>query len=86
MLFPGKTADAEAVRVEFGDVPAGGTTGYRDVPSGVYPYAAYQYRLGDRVVTQPITDWIGESPPEGNKFTYRLALDWKKQMGNRRYL
>ena len=50
VLFPGPTADAEATRVGFGDVPAGQTTEYRNVPSEVYRYAAYEYTLDSRVV------------------------------------
>jgi hypothetical protein len=81
ILFPGSTADAEATRVEFGDVPVGQTTEYRNVPSGVYRYAAYEYTLDSRVVNQAVTDWVGESPPEGEKFTYRIELDSKKEPG-----
>ena len=82
VLFPGRTADAEATRVEFGDVQAGQTTEYRYVPSGVYRYAAYEYLLDSRVVTQPVIDRVGESPVEGEKFTYRIEFDQKKVPGN----
>ena len=82
VLFPGPTADAEATRVVFGDVPTGQTTEYRYVPSGVYRYAAYEYSLDGRVVTQPVVDWMGESPVEGEKFTYRIELDQNKVPGS----
>ncbi len=81
VLFPGPTADSMAIHVEFGDVPAGQTTGYREVPSGVYRYAAYEYVLEGRLVSQPVTDWVGESPMAGHQFTYRIELDPAKQPG-----
>ncbi len=81
VLVPGPTADAEAVRVAFGDVPAGKTTAYRDVPSGVYRYAAYEYTLHSRLVAQAVVDWVGESPMKGQKFTYRIELDPNKEPG-----
>lgn len=81
VLFPGPRADAEATRIEFGDVPAGKTTDYRSVPPGVYRYAAYEYEIDGRSVTQPVVDWVGESPMKGVRFTYRIALDPQKQPG-----
>lgn len=81
VLFPGLTADAEAARVEFGDVPAGEMTGYRNVPGGVYRYAAYEYIVDRRMVSQSVTDWVGESPMQGEKFTYRIELDSKREPG-----
>ncbi len=81
VLFPGNTANSEAVHVEFGDVPAGTTTGYREVPSGVYAYAAYRYTLAGREVTQPVVDWVGEKPMQGQKFTYRISLDSSQVQG-----
>jgi len=44
-LFPGPAANIKAARVEFGDVPAGELTEYRNIPSGVHRYAAYEYTL-----------------------------------------
>ena len=82
VLFPGPTADAEAIRVEFGNVPAGKTTDYRSVPRGVYRYAAYEYGIDGRSVEQPVVDWVGESRMAGVKFTYQIALDPQKQPGN----
>jgi hypothetical protein len=62
-------------RVEFGDVAPGQTTEYRDVPHGVYNYAAYEYVLNGQRVTQPVIDWVGESPRPGRAFTYVLDFD-----------
>lgn len=59
-------------RVPFGDVAAGATTTYRSFNRGVYRYAAYQARLGDRTVTQPVIDWVGEEPMRGEAFTYTI--------------
>ena len=86
ILFPGSSPEAEATKIEFGDLPAGQTSAYRSVPSGVYAYAAYNYRIGDREVTQAVTDWVGESPLAGKKFTYQLALDLQKIDGDQMQL
>ncbi len=83
ILFPGITSDAEARQVPFGNVAVRKTTEYREVPGGVYRYAAYSYKLDGRVVTQPVTDWVGERPMTGSKFTYRLVLDPKSQQAVR---
>jgi hypothetical protein len=83
VLFPGPSSDAEATRVEFGDIPAGQTTEYRNVPSGVYRYAAYEYILDGREEGQFVIDWLGESPMVGKTFTYQIALDLKRVVGNR---
>jgi hypothetical protein len=82
VLFPGPTWDAKASRVEFGNIPAGKTSEYQNVPSGVYKYAAYEYMLNGQKVEQFVTDWVGESPMEGNKFTYQITLDLNKVVGN----
>ncbi len=81
ILFPGATSVAEALQVPFGDVAAGKTTEYHDVPGGVYRYAAYGYKQDGRNVTQPVTDWVGERPMTGSKFTYRIAFDPQKPTG-----
>ena len=75
VLFPGLRAESPATRVEFGDVPAGVTTEYESAPSGVYGYAAYEYTVDGAVVSQAVVDWVGESPLDGAKFTYRVELD-----------
>ena len=82
ILFPGRTWDSEASRVEFGNILAGQTTKYQDVPSGVYKYSAYEYTLDGRVVSQFVIDWVGESPMAGKKFTYEIVLDPKKIEGD----
>ena len=82
ILFPGPTADAQAARIEFGDIPLGKTTDYRNVGGGVYRYAAYAYTLNGRVINQVVVDWVGESPLGGTKFTYRLELNSKNEPGN----
>jgi hypothetical protein len=56
ILFPGFTADGEAARVEYGDVPAGKTTDYRNVASGVYRYSAFAYTLDGRGIIQAVMD------------------------------
>ena len=61
--------------IEFGDVPAGTTTEYEDVPNGVFSYAAYQFEVDGQVVTQPVVDWVGESPMSGILFTYTIDFD-----------
>ncbi len=82
ILFPGDTADAEAIRIRFGDIPVGGITEYRSAPGGVYRYAAYEYLSNGRLVNQPVMDWMGESPLQGEQFTYRIALDSNMVIGN----
>jgi hypothetical protein len=82
VLFPGPNAGAEAIRIEFGDISAGQTSVYLEVPSGVYRYAAYNYVVEGREVMQAVTDWVGESPLTGKKFTYQLALNLTKVEGD----
>jgi len=82
VLFPGSTAQAPSRRVEFGTVPAGQATEYREVPGGVYKYAAYEYALDGRVASQPVADWVGEGPMAGGRFTYRVAFDTAKRPGS----
>jgi hypothetical protein len=62
-------------RVEFGDIPAGVTTEYREVPHGVYHYSAYSLEINGQMITQPVTDWVGEKPIEGDDFTYTIDMD-----------
>ena len=61
--------------IAFGDIPAGATTEYVDVPKGIYSYAAYEFEVDGQVVTQPVIDWIGESPMGGKLFTYTIDFD-----------
>ena len=82
VLLPGANANALAMQVPFGDLVSGGVTAYQNVPSGVYRYSAYSYRLNNQIVTQPVTDWMGEKPLLGQQFTYRIAFDPTQPTGN----
>ena len=62
-------------RIEFGNIPAGTTTDYKDVPNGVFSYAAYQFDVDGETITQPVIDWVGESPMSGILFTYTIDFD-----------
>jgi hypothetical protein len=62
-------------RISFGDVPAWATTSYRDVPHGVYAYAAYEVVLEGKSISQAVVDWLGENPLPGETFTYRILVD-----------
>lgn len=62
-------------RIEFGDVPAGTTTEYKEASNGVFSYAAYQFEVDGQTVTEPALDWIGESPMSGILFTYTIDFD-----------
>jgi hypothetical protein len=75
VIFPGATYDAGSVRVEFGKIPARTISEYRNVPGGVYRYAAYDYVLDGERLNQYVIDWVGESPMHGAKFTYNIQLD-----------
>ena len=69
-------------RIEFGDVPGGTTTEYRDVPQGVYRYAAYDVEVNGQKYQQPVVDWMGETPMQGEVFTYLIEADpsqWQTQ-------
>lgn len=68
VLFP----DGE---LAFGDVAAGATTEYMHAPSGVYRYAAYRYEVDGEERLQPVIDWMGEAPMEGESFTYTIRYD-----------
>ena len=68
VLFPEET-------IEFDDILAGTTTEYKDVPNGVFSYAAYQFEVDGEAITQPVIDWVGESPMNGTLFTYIIDFD-----------
>jgi hypothetical protein len=59
--------------VFFGDVHAGETTPYQDVPNGVFRYGAFRYTRDGRRASQPVTDFVGETPQDGN-FTYQMRF------------
>jgi hypothetical protein len=60
-------------QVSFGDLPGGTTTEYKSVSNGVFRYAAYRFRVADREHTQPVIDWVGESPMAGQVVEDLLA-------------
>lgn len=66
-LFP-------AEQVLFGDVHPGATSPYRAVPSGVYRYSAWRFERDGALVVQPVIDWVGEAPMEGEAFTYTITM------------
>ena len=68
VLFPGE-------EVAFGDVAPGETTEYKAVGEGVYRYAAYRFQVDGQEITQPVIDWVGEEPVQGDAFTYVLDYD-----------
>ena len=62
-------------QIHFGDVPAGATTAYLPAPQGVYNYAAYRFLHKGQETTQPVIDWMGETPRRGDSFTYVIDYD-----------
>jgi TolB protein len=62
-------------RIDFGDVDGGTTTDYHTFQQGVYRYTAYSVEIDGQKYDQPVVDWIGEKPLEGNTFTYLLEVD-----------
>ena len=66
-------------RIFFGEVPSGTTSEYQPAPAGVYNYAAYEFEVNGETVTQPVIDWMGESPRPGQSYTYVLSYDPSRQ-------
>jgi WD40 repeat protein len=62
-------------RIAFGNVPGETTTAYRYVPQGVYRYAAYNVEVNGQKYEQPVVDWVGETPMQGENFTYIIDVD-----------
>jgi hypothetical protein len=62
-------------RIEFGEIPAGAATEYKDVPHGVFSYAAYQFEVDGQVVELSVLDWVGEKPMSGISFTCEVNFD-----------
>jgi hypothetical protein len=62
-------------RIRFGDIPARTTTEYQNIPNGVFSYAAYEFEVDDKTISQPVSDWVGEHPMRGNSFTYTIEFD-----------
>jgi hypothetical protein len=65
-------------KISFGNVPAGDTTEYMEVPNGVFGYAAYSFQVEGEVKSQAVMDWMGEVPMDGNLFTYTLDYDFSR--------
>ena len=63
-----------AQEVPFGRLSSGGATDRRAVEKGVFRYAAYRFTVDGREYGQPVIDWVGESPMEGQDFTYTIEL------------
>ena len=61
-------------RVQFGDLPVHGSTSYRSTSNGVFRYAAYEFRAENQLHHQPVIDWVGEAPLEGEAFMYSVEL------------
>ena len=62
-------------RVEFGPIQPGETTEYKEVPGGVYAYAAYETTIDGKLYQQPVIDWVGEQPVEGKSFTWLIDVE-----------
>ena len=41
----------------------------------MYGYAAYQVTFDGQMITQPVLDWMGAAPLDGDSFTYVLSVD-----------
>lgn len=67
ILFPSQT-------VTVGSVPVGATTSYAAVSRGVYAYGAFLFLVDGVTIQQPVIDWTGEEPLDGDSFTYALEL------------
>lgn len=62
-------------QIEFGNVPGETTTEYRDVLKGVYSYAAYKVEVNGQKYEQTVADWVGETPMQGENFSYIIDVD-----------
>jgi hypothetical protein len=60
--------------ISYGDIPVGATSGYVDVPGGVYRYSAFSFNHNGAEVMQRVDDFVGEVPMKGRRFTYVLAF------------
>lgn len=67
--------------VRFGDIGPGETSGYRDVPHGVFSSAAFRYEWEGQPVTQPDIDCVGVSPLPGGDYTYRIWFEPFRKRG-----
>ena len=62
-------------RVEMGDVGAGATTSYREVPHGVGEHASFSFVLNDIPIRQYVADFVGWKPIRGRAFTYHVRVE-----------
>jgi len=61
-------------RIDFGDLPSGATSAYQSIPNGVFRYAAFRGGVDGVAINQPVIDWVGEEPLEGDAFTYTIDV------------
>ena len=61
--------------IQFGDIHPDMTTEYQNVPKGVFGYAAYRFEIDGQVILQPVMDWVGEVPLDGEIFTYIINFN-----------
>ena len=61
--------------IDFGTVTAGQTTSYQAAEGGVYRYAAFRFTVTGEPRSQPVIDWMGESPLRASRVTYVLDFD-----------
>lgn len=57
--------------VTYGDIAAGGSTGYRDM-SGAYRYASLSVVMSGTKIDLRPHDYVGETPLGEGRFTYRI--------------
>lgn len=67
--------------IHFGNISPSTTTDYQDIPNGIYGYAAYRFELDGQMVIQPVTDWVGEVPLDGDTFTYVINFNSNRNQG-----
>ena len=67
--------------IRFGSISPGATSEYQDVPNGVYAYAAYHFEIDGEMILQPVIDWVGERPLDGDTFTYVLTFSPNQPLG-----
>jgi hypothetical protein len=58
--------------IAYGDIPAGGMSGYR-VMKGAYRYAALQATMNGKPVELQPDDYVGETPLGEGHFTYVIS-------------
>jgi hypothetical protein len=61
--------------VEFGDIGGGALSAYREVRSGVGPYASFRFVWNGVPIKQDVADFVGWKPMSGAAFTYRVRVE-----------